>query len=144
MVPTHPERGGALKSRAFHGRDWVERARETLADAINEKLQALGRDERVDHRSYHRQGVDREPGAHFGPSAAHMVARGDRHDRLEDAAGVRDDPDRLTDVEQQIGRLEVLRDALARGDDMSDLESRIRSDGSYGGGYGRDDDVRGR
>lgn len=72
----HPERGGALKNRAFHGREWVEKARETLAGSINEKLQALGRDERVDYRSFFRQGVDREPGEHFGPSAAHMFMEG--------------------------------------------------------------------
>jgi hypothetical protein len=140
----HPERGGALKSRAFHGRDWVEKARETLADAINEKLHALGRDERVDHRSYDRQGVDREPGEHFGPSAAHMVERGYQHDRLEDAAGVRDDPERLADLERQIDRLETLRDAMARGDERPDHDSRTHSGSGYGGGSVRDDDSRGR
>jgi hypothetical protein len=140
----HPERGGALKSRAFHGRDWVEKSRETLAGAINEKFQALGRDERVDHRSYERQGVDLEPGEHFGPSAAHMVERGHQHDRLEDAAGVRDDPERLTDVEQQIARLEALREVLARGDEIPDLEPRTRSGSAYDQGKARDDGSRGR
>jgi NADP-dependent 3-hydroxy acid dehydrogenase YdfG len=28
-------------------------------------------------------GIDREPGEHFGPGAAHVVARGHSHDRLE-------------------------------------------------------------
>src|SRR5262245_53000961 len=69
----HPERGGAFKSRTFHGRDWVERARERWADATNRTLERLGRVERVDHRSYERQGVDRQPGEHYGPAAAHMV-----------------------------------------------------------------------
>jgi hypothetical protein len=51
-----PERGGAAKTRSFHGRQWVERAREKIADVINDKLQELGRDERVDHRSYAAKG----------------------------------------------------------------------------------------
>lgn len=82
---TDPERGGATKSRMFHGREWVERARERWADLTNKTLERAGRDERVDHRSYARQGIDREPGEHYGPGAAHMVARGRDHDRLETA-----------------------------------------------------------
>ena len=33
--PRRPERGGAPKSRTFHGRGWVERARERWADMTN-------------------------------------------------------------------------------------------------------------
>jgi MobA/MobL family len=98
----HPERGGAVKSREFHGRAWVERARGGLARSINEKLKERGRSERVDHRSYERQGIGREPGRHFGPQASHMVERGYQSDRLEDASAVRDYPEALAAVEQQI------------------------------------------
>jgi hypothetical protein len=140
----HPERGGALKSRAFHGREWVEKAREILAASINEKLQALGRDERVDHRSFYRQGVDREPGEHFGPSAAYMVERGSQHDRLEDAAEARDNPERLTDLEERIARLEAIREVLAHEADMPDPEPNTRSESGYNAGYAREDDSRGR
>ena len=65
----HPERGGAPKSRTFHGSDWIEHARERWATLTNETLERCGRSERVDHRSYERQGIDREPGEHYGPSA---------------------------------------------------------------------------
>ena len=54
-----------------------------LGELTNEALERAGRPERVDHRSYERQGLDREPGEHYGPAAAHMVARGREHDRLE-------------------------------------------------------------
>ena len=76
-----PERGGAPKSRTFHGREWMEHARERWADLTNDTLRRAGRDERVDHRSYARQGIDREPGQHYGPAAAHMVSRGASHGR---------------------------------------------------------------
>ena len=69
----NPERGGAPKSRTFHGREWMEQARGRWAELTNQMLEARGREERVDHRSYERQGVDREPGEHFGPAAAHMA-----------------------------------------------------------------------
>ena len=52
----------------------------------NATLERAGRSERVDHRSYERQGIDKEPGEHFGPSAPHMVERGEDHERLA-AAG---------------------------------------------------------
>ena len=71
-----PDRGGAPKSRTFHGREWIEYARERWAKLTNEMLARRGRDERVDHRSYERQGIDLAPSRHYGPAAAHMAARG--------------------------------------------------------------------
>ena len=41
------------------------------------RLATLGREERVDHRSYERQGIDHEAGRHYGPCAAHMASRGE-------------------------------------------------------------------
>ncbi|MFN7985580.1 MAG: MobA/MobL family protein, partial [Vicinamibacterales bacterium] len=60
----------APKSRAVHGPAWMEDTRPRWAALTNRVLGERGRDERVDHRSYARQGIDREPGSHFGPAAA--------------------------------------------------------------------------
>ena len=79
----HPELGGAPKSRTFHGSEWIEQARKRWADLTNKTLERCGRAERVDHRSYERQGIDREPGDHYGTAAARMVDRGEDHDRLD-------------------------------------------------------------
>ena len=97
----HPVRGGAAKSRTFHGREWMEHVRVRWAELTNKALERCGRTERVDHRSYERQGLDREPGHHYGPAAAHMVGRGLDHDRLNEAAGVaaREDAQRV--IEQK-------------------------------------------
>ena len=138
----HPERGGAPKSRTFHGREWLEHARERWAALTNERLERAGRHERVDHRSYRRQGVDREPSQHFGPAAAHMVGRAEVHDRLETAAAVATDQDRLLAVERAIEELEAARDMLVR-------EAMERADGgraedapvAHGHGQSRDDDA---
>jgi hypothetical protein len=108
----HPERGGAPKSRTFHGRVWVEHARERLADRINERLRTLGREERVDHRSYERLGLERQPGEHFGPNAAHVIARTDEHDRLDRAAEIDQVPERLADLDHHIKQLEHTRTQL--------------------------------
>jgi len=104
-----PERGGAAKSRWFHGREWVERARERLATAINDRLRERGREERVDHRSYKRQGIDRQPGEHIGPAAAHIFLRTGESDRLERALAVESTPRELADLDDRIARLEQLR-----------------------------------
>ena len=53
----------------------------------NATLERVGRSERVDDIVITlRQGIDCEPGEHFGPSAPHMVERGADHERLADAA----------------------------------------------------------
>ena len=102
----HPERGGAAKSRAFHGRDWMEHARERWAELTTQMLKAHGREERVDHRSYERQGIDLEPGRHYGPAAAHMVARGIDHDRLDESAARVDRQDAIQAIDGDLERLE--------------------------------------
>lgn len=101
-----PERGGAPKSRTFHGREWMESARERWADLINQMLEARGREERVDHRSYERQGVDREPGEHYGPAAAYMAERGVDHVRLREAAVAIDVQDAVRSIDRDIESLE--------------------------------------
>ena len=69
----NPEQGGAPKTRTFHGRPWMEHARERWATMTNAALAEHGRSERVNHRSFELQGVDRDPGRHFGPAAAHAA-----------------------------------------------------------------------
>ncbi|MEO8484386.1 MAG: MobA/MobL family protein [Acidobacteriota bacterium] len=108
----YPERGGAPKSRTFHGPAWIEHARERWAALTNEALERAGRSERVDHRSYARQGVSRDPSQHYGPAAAHFVERGRDHDRLDEAAAGVDDQRTLQAIEQDIAQLEAAREAL--------------------------------
>jgi hypothetical protein len=97
-----PGRGGAPKSRTFHGREWMEHAREQWAELTNGVLEREGRAERVDHRSYARQGLDQEPGSHYGPAAAHMLSRGRSHERLEREAERGDAVARVALLEREI------------------------------------------
>ncbi|MGB7217928.1 MAG: MobA/MobL family protein [Vicinamibacterales bacterium] len=139
-----PAHGGAPKSRTFHGREWVERARERWADRLNEAFERKGSPERVDHRSYERQGIDRESGQHIGPSAAYRTNRGEPHDRLEQAATTRDDCDRLNAIERAIANLETERGGLAHQLERFEEYPVSRGGGGWGA-PGRDDDSsRGR
>jgi hypothetical protein len=105
-----PARGGAPKSRTLHGREWMEHARERWATLTNQMLQARGRDERVDHRSYERQGIDREPGEHYGPAGAHMAGKGLDHERLGHAATTIDLQDAVHSIDRDIEILERLKE----------------------------------
>ena len=137
--PNDHAKGGAEKSRTFHGREWVENARERWAELTNKTMARLGREGRVDHRSHQRQGIDRESGEHYGPKAAHMVSRGQGHNRLEAAATVVDAREQSHSLEHEIAALESARAALVRHIEEHPELAR-GSSGSGGSGRGRDDD----
>jgi hypothetical protein len=131
----NPERGGAPKTRTFHGREWMEHARERWADLTNRMLEARGREERVDHRSYERQGLDREPGEHYGPAGAHMAGRGLDHERLGEAAVAADVQDAVRSIDRHIVVLERLS-RFGRDDERAD-----RGGGTAAAAADRDEDL---
>jgi hypothetical protein len=66
--------------------DWNDRGkaevwRAAWADAVNETLSRYGHAERIDHRSYERQGVKQIPTVHLGVSVTQMERRGIVTDR---------------------------------------------------------------
>jgi len=81
------------------------------ADAVNAEMERLGIGERVDHRSYERQGVEKIPSVHLGVAAAQMEQKGVRTERgdMNREAG------RLNDLLKQIkARIAKLRDGLRK------------------------------
>ena len=83
-----PERGGALKSREFHGGEKIEAVRERWAGRVNEALEQEGSRERVSHKSLEAQGIDRLPGRHIGPRAMALEEKGVATERGEMALAV--------------------------------------------------------
>ena len=68
--------------------DWgspetLEYWREQWAAMCNTKFEEMGYDERIDHRSYERQGIDLLPTIHEGPAVRQMEAKGIRTDKGE-------------------------------------------------------------
>lgn len=137
--PDHPEQGGAPKSRTFHGAPWVENARARWAELTNEALARAGSDVRVDHRSYERQGIDQEPGEHYGPAAPHMLERGAEHERFDAAVEVGDHAQALQEIDAEISRVEQAIEQITTYGLPDERDSRER-DYSYGSGPSRDDD----
>jgi len=66
--------------------DWNEQTnaevwREAWAVAVNRELERHSHEQRVDHRSYERQGIDQIPTIHLGAAAHQMEQRGIATDR---------------------------------------------------------------
>lgn len=64
--------GGARKTEDLKPTDWLERVRALWAELANRALEAAGRTERIDHRSYAARGIPTVPGVHLGPAANAM------------------------------------------------------------------------
>ena len=85
----NPEQGGALKTRSFMNKEWLENTRRAWETAANTALDRAGRAERIDHRSLAAQRAEaiergqvdradelnRQPGVHLGPER-HRAQRG--------------------------------------------------------------------
>lgn len=74
------EKTRELDDRKDRGPKEVEAIREAAATFINRALERAGVAERVDHRSFDRQGVDKEAAQHLGPAAGSMERRGESTD----------------------------------------------------------------
>ena len=76
-----PNGKGGWKSHREDTTDWndkgnVEKWRAAWAAYANRALEAAGRPERIDHRSYERQGIDKIPSIHLGVAASQMERKG--------------------------------------------------------------------
>lgn len=72
---------GAFKSHRVNTTDWNDREkaeqwRSAWSDYVNRSLEQNGIKERIDHRSYKRQGVEQIPTVHMGVAATQMERRG--------------------------------------------------------------------
>lgn len=76
------------KCKSVPTTDWndrgnVEKWRKSWAEMCNAYLEKSGHDERIDHRSYERQGLEILPTKHLGTAASQMEKRNIKTDRGE-------------------------------------------------------------
>ena len=74
------------KCKSIPATDWNEQTkaeewRAAWAGLCNQTLEQYGHAERIDHRSYERQGIDQIPTVHLGVAASAMEKRGIRTER---------------------------------------------------------------
>ena len=76
-----PDGKGGWKNHREDTTDWNDKGkaevwRAAWAEYANRALEAAGRPERINHRSYKRQGIDQIPTVHMGVAATRMERRG--------------------------------------------------------------------
>ena len=105
-----PDGKGGWKNRREDTTDWndkgnVEIWRAAWAAYTNRALEAAGRPERIDHRSYKRQGLDKIPSVHLGPAASQMEKRGIRTDKGNVNRQITADNKLLKEIKARVTRL---------------------------------------
>ena len=105
-----PDGKGGWKNHREDTTDWndkgnVEIWRAAWAAYTNRALESAGRPERIDHRSYKRQGIDKIPSVHLGPAARQMEKRGIRTDKGEVNRQIAADNKLLKEIKARITRL---------------------------------------
>ena len=81
MLPSHAPPGYADRATLWNAVDWNDQKyaevwRHSWEATTNRYLEAAGRPERVDLRSFERQGIQQIPTVHLGPAAHQMEKRG--------------------------------------------------------------------
>lgn len=105
-----PDGKGGWKNHREDTTDWNDRGkseqwRKALADYVNNALEAAGRPERIDHRSYRRQGVEKVPSIHMGVAATRMERRGILTDKGNVNRQIAADNRLLKEIKARITRL---------------------------------------
>ena len=105
-----PNGKGGWKNHREDTTDWNDRGnaekwRAAWAACVNQALEAAGRPERVDHRSYKRQGIDKIPTIHMGPAASQMERRGIATEKGDINRQIAADNKLLKEIKARITRL---------------------------------------
>ena len=105
-----PDGKGGWKSHREDTTDWNQRGnaekwRAAWATYTNRALEAAGRPERIDHRSYKRQGIDKIPTVHMGPAASQMERRGIQTEKGNINREIAADNKLLKEIKARITRL---------------------------------------
>ncbi len=105
-----PDGKGGWKSHREDTTDWNQRSnaekwRAAWAAYTNRALEVAGRPERIDHRSYKRQGIDKIPSVHMGPAASQMEWRGIQTEKGNINREIAADNKLLKEIKARITRL---------------------------------------
>lgn len=98
------------KCKSIPATDWNEQTkaeewRAAWADCVNAALERGNHAERIDHRSYERQGIDQIPTVHLGVAAHQMEKRGIRTERGDLNREIEVTNQRLRQLKARISKL---------------------------------------
>ncbi len=111
---SYTEKGKKVFTVDWHDKARAEEWRAGWADAVNAELERVGHAERIDHRSYERQGVAQIPTVHLGVAAFQMERRGIVTERGNINREIEVDNKLLRQLKARIGKLQGwLKEAAA-------------------------------
>lgn len=84
------QQGPNVKANGWDAHENVETWRENLARIVNIQFEKQGIDKELTHKSYTRQGIDREPTKHLGAKVKALKDRGILTDRSRDNQDIKD------------------------------------------------------
>jgi hypothetical protein len=132
------KKGFGEKNRQWNTKDMIEKWRKEWAREANAALARNGYAERIDHRSYKRQGLDRVPMQHLGVSAHHMevkgvkTLRGENNRVVEQINGVLDrarmaamKPRKLVEMIERRASSVTAEQLAVRAEEIAALERRV-------------------
>ena len=142
-----PNGKGGWKSHREDTTDWndkgnVEKWRAAWAAYANRALEAAGRPERIDHRSYERQGIDKIPSIHLGVAASQMERKGIATEKGNINRQIAADNKLLKEIKARITRLykwtkEQAEKPEGKDSIMAQLYEAQLSEGKPGSRYGK-------
>ena len=105
-----PDGKGGWKNHREDTTDWnnrenAEKWRAAWAAYANHALETAGRPERIDHRSYKRQGIEKVPTIHMGVAASQMERRGIRTEKGDINRQIAEDNKLLKEIKARITRI---------------------------------------
>ena len=105
-----PDGKGGWKNHREDTTDWnkrenAEKWRAAWAAHANRVLEAAGRPERIDHRSYKRQGIEQIPTVHMGVAASQMERRGIQTEKGDINRQIAADNKLLKEIKARITRI---------------------------------------
>lgn len=108
------KRGKSYKTKSVDLTNWntkefLQSYRKDWADKINEQLNEKGINERVDHRSYKEQGIEKEPTIHEGYIARKMEKRGEVSDRMEINRQIKEDNKKINSINADMEKLKEIK-----------------------------------
>lgn len=113
-----------VKANDWNKREKVEQWRETWAKECNH---FLGEDQRIDHRSYERQGIEKAATIHEGYEARDMERKGKVSDRCEINRKIKEKNSLIDKIKSELLKVRTQLQALFAAKEMEALIERIKS-----------------
>lgn len=119
MRPLDQDKFGK-KERSWNSKDQLEKWRENWAEKANQHLEKAGYYEKIDHRSYENQGIEKTPTVHEGHVVRAMEQRGIETDIGNKNREIKQDNRMMELMDKQINSLEKQKELIGydRGTDQ--------------------------